>query len=402
MNNHFKQVFDGYVSEYKRNLCEFYPCETDAQATLPEANLTTSFLLSCRLKGPYSESFVWNEFSVKGMCVEPGRQGSNMDGFLLDKNKKHILLIESKRLKYSKEKGLHNEKDDGVITLSSDMAREINVANSMIFPTRIWNCEADHPFTSLGIGYNQYRTFGVSLVSTWIENGCLTKEIYAQSFKDYLDRAFVNTRLSQALCGLGLPNVNSSSGWLFCEDISALFPLLQKKRWQYFVLMYVWEIEKREISEQAFAKVAPVNLAPPLMGREAFDCFLLHSTNGLIDYGKKCPVYTYLWPHCFANQMSDKKRYKNNDLQLWIDYKTDKIVLVITHLSSLISSTNSTLPWINLRTLPHCPYDIGVKRRSAYGIELGLKSALDNEVSILDIEQRAISVLNDLTNLIIS
>lgn len=245
----FRGLFDSYVSEYKRNLTGFYPCDVESKATLPEANMTTAFLISTRLRGPYKNALYWNELSVKNMRVQQDAEGSNMDGWLFDREKKHMFLIESKRLKYSADtNALINEHDGKETTLSSDIARAINVANSDVFPSRVWDPHAGRPFTSIGEKYNEYRTFGIALVSTWIEDGKLCKNDYEAAFAKYLKNEFEEKNLSCSLRDLGLPEVKTED-WILCaEDLSELFPVLEGKKWQYFILMAVWEINKQNRS----------------------------------------------------------------------------------------------------------------------------------------------------------
>lgn len=245
----FRDLFDSYVSEYKRNLTGFYPCDVESKATLPEANMTTAFLISTRLKGPYKNALYWNEFSVKNMRVQEDAKGSNMDGWLFDREKKHMFLIESKRLMYSADtNALINEDDEKETTLSSDIARAINVAQSDIFPSRVWDPHADRPFTSIGEKYNEYRTFGITLVSTWIEDGKLCKNDYEAAFAKYLKNEFEGKNINCSLRDLGLPEVKTEDWFLRAEDLSELFPVLEGEKWQYFILMAVWEIKKQNRS----------------------------------------------------------------------------------------------------------------------------------------------------------
>lgn len=386
----FSKLFTSFVKEYRRNLLGMYPCDPDSKATLAEANLTTSFFVASKREDAFKDAVAWNEYSVKGQRVESEKEGSdggNMDGFLLDSKGKRILLIESKRMKLQKNYTL--ESDNG--SLVSDLAREINVANSDVFPSRIWASSSSEGFELLGSKYRDYRTFGVALASLWVKKVVLAEERVKDLFLKYIKDNLANEGIDQELVNLELPLVTTESAFCDVKDLSDLFPKLKDGPWSYYLILFAWEINRPGFAYHDYP-LLPRNITKIQMHEEKSDNIYpllgtLQSEGEIFCFKKNSGSdWAYIWPLAYRNQMANLSSRERNARQVWIELNGpgNDVALVVVDTRSKIKTVPKE--WIIQDAKK--PYSLGknarngayfvIGSRSDFATELGLEKMLGN------------------------
>ncbi len=136
-----EQVFSNFKKEYDHILCSFYP--SLGSTGFQERNLTTNFAKAYEKTFKEDDIVVWFELQF-------GEQKNNhFDCLIINKNKQHIYLIESKRFVSSDTKKNSVEKD---IMRINDYVR--------------FGFKKDERFKD----YKDYEVYGLILADVWEES----------------------------------------------------------------------------------------------------------------------------------------------------------------------------------------------------------------------------------------
>lgn len=246
-----KRLFAALREEFLRNLEGFYPCDLNSGATLAEGNLTSKFAITLRRDAQYKNALTWDEFSVPNELrtekERRSRKPGNLDMVVIAHRQKEIAIVESKLLKFHPRK-----KTIGCKDLPSDFVRAINVIRSSeVFPKRIWDPRVQKknvsaPIPLLREKYDCYSTKMIGLCGVWTGRGAATEKTVEDYFRESM-------RAALSADALSCYDIFDKSE-LIVEKLNAVFPVIQNREWDYYLLMFVADIDKGEIDYSSVPK----------------------------------------------------------------------------------------------------------------------------------------------------
>lgn len=302
----FKPKFDSFNHWFSKNLDSMYPLDACTQTTFNEANLTSNFLKTLWMEDKDGQIAAWDEFPVpKGTRLDDPSSRGKVDSIIVDHVEKQIFLLESKRLRQLNKKYPDEtvaDTQDDPASLMSDLAREFVIANSDILPNRIW--KPGEPFNPLKEEYEDYRVFGLGLCGIWAKDGVRTESD--------VESAFIRGGTSLLKQHPALNVIDLSEGIVFVSEIKGKFPEKVSSQWQFFTLLYVWEIQRLP---QHFRSLNNALCVDDLI-QELQDSF------GIVSEQRE--AYWYLYPSEFVGTFVRGRENKN---KLWIYKHNNQIEL---------------------------------------------------------------------------
>ena len=375
----FEPLFENYNEQLANNLKILYPLDSDTDTTFNEANFTSNFIKSLYLNQVSSNLATWDEFPVpKGMRIEKPSKAGMIDSLIIDHEHKRIYLLEAKRLRQLNSKHPYetvSDIKDNPASLISDMARVYQVANSDILPRRIW--KADRIFEPLGAEYADYRIFGLALCGIW------TKDHPYDEIR--IEEVFVTSGNSLINQNPAFGAISLQNGVTLVEEIRGVSPPKVSKKWQFFTLLHVWEIERPNYNYSR-------NLERPEDNRNIKDRKLEILYQMILSLGnvlgpsnlKSNTVNLRLKPACLSQTLKDHS-IKNDDFYIWIPFEQSKIV-VLCGLSSRERNSSLDMPDGWEKDTRHIYDDDSYKNNYVY--ELGDWSDLDSAEGRNNIQSR--------------
>lgn len=195
----FDDVFETYKSRYEDILTVLYPSKNSTGFT--ERNLSVNFATSYEMAHP--GSVTWYEFQFGE------KNNLHLDAVIVNKAKKEILLIESKRFKNATKQVAAVEKDILRIFFAKD--------------------ECWEEFESRIDGFSNYDVYGVILADVWTETKPKTK------IKDAFENSsFVSVYIENKLLAARL------------EEVSDVKHYIQKPKQleNYYLTSLVWKVHQ--------------------------------------------------------------------------------------------------------------------------------------------------------------
>ena len=140
METQFNEIFDTYQKRYESILAILYPAKNNTGFT--ERNLSVNFANAYEMHNP--GSVTWYEFQFGE------KNNLHLDAIIVNKQRREILLIESKRFKNATSQ---------VAFVERDIHRIFSVNDTY------WE-----EFSARIDGFNDYRLYGVVLADVWTES----------------------------------------------------------------------------------------------------------------------------------------------------------------------------------------------------------------------------------------
>ncbi len=308
LNDSISALADSFKKHFERIFIRTYPCDRESNETLQEANLTTNLLRALLESNP--DLFTWDEFPVPPETnINPNNKAKNrIDSVVVDDQAKAITMIEAKCLKRAKKRT-----EISCQSIANDIARMINVANNpYIFPDRIWanNGLVEKP-VPIGNGYNDYSTFGIAVCGVWWpgqKQNCNGIERY---FKEGIDAS---------LSGIydRCPELRNKIDDAKTEVREIKLPniLLQGKKWQYFVILSRFRVNKGSITYERLLLGSAKDEPLEFTGFREFGMYLMKV------HGESCEFsdgsdYLYFMPNHLRAHLSHQYMSKSSFV-FWI------------------------------------------------------------------------------------